>query len=122
MIMGFIWKWALVSVVFMIVAAMLPSVKVRSWSAAIGAALVFGVANSVLGWLLSFVAKAFLFLPNILSLGLIFLFIPFAVNAVLVKLTDVVVEEDLEIEGLGGLMGTAVAVTAASAIASGIAS
>ena len=115
MIVGLIWKWAVVSGVFMAAAALLPDVKVKSWGAAAGAALVFGVTNAVLGWLLTFVAGAILFLPKLLTFGLLGLLVPLVVNAALLKLTDVVVEDDLDIEGVRGLLCSAAAVTAASA-------
>ncbi len=107
-----LWKWAVLSGVFMAAAALLPDVKVRSWGAAAGAALVFGISNAVLGWLLSGITTVVLFLPNFVTFGLL---VPLVVNMALLKLTDVVVEEDLDIEGWRGLLGTATAVSVASA-------
>lgn len=110
---GLLWKWAVLSGVFMAAAALLPQVKVRSWGAAAGAALVFGVANALLGWLLGGITAVVLFLPNFITFGLL---VPLVVNMALLKLTDVVVEEDLDIEGWRGLLGTSAAVSVAAAL------
>ena len=63
---------------------LLPSVKVKNVASAIVVAIVFSVLNFFLGWLI----KAALFLPAILTLGLLFLVMPFIVNTVLLWLTD----------------------------------
>ena len=52
--------------------------KVKSLGSAIVVAIVFSVLNFFLGWLI----KAVLFVPAILTLGLLFLFIPLIVNTV----------------------------------------
>ncbi len=113
MILSLLWKWAVLSGVFIGAAALIPQVKVKAWHSAIGAALVFGVANALIGWLLKGITTVVLFLPNFITFGLL---VPLLVNMALLKLTDVVVEEDLEIEGWRGLLGTAAAVSVASAI------
>ena len=47
-------------------------------------AIVFSVLNFFLGWLI----RVLLFMPAILTLGLLFLFMPFIVNTILLWLTD----------------------------------
>jgi uncharacterized membrane protein YvlD (DUF360 family) len=47
-------------------------------------AIVFSILNFLLGWLIS----ALLFVPALLTLGLLFLFLPLIVNVVVLWLTD----------------------------------
>lgn len=109
--MAIVWTWAALTSVFVVAAAALPTVKVRSWGVAIAAAAVFGVANTLLGWLLTFLTKALLFLPTILTLGLAGLLVPVIVNMVLLKITDASIGEEFEIEGVGALASLSVAVS-----------
>ena len=59
-------------------------VRVKSAPAALGVAVVFSLLNWLLGWLI----KVLLFVPAILTLGLLFLVIPLIVNVVLLWMTD----------------------------------
>ena len=75
-----------------------PGVKVRGIGAAVLVALVFGLLNFLIGWLVTFVLTL-LSLPFIvLSLGLFKLVIPTLIFAVLLKITDVFLEP-FELEG-----------------------
>ena len=47
-------------------------------------AIVFSVLNFFLGWFI----RVVLFVPAMLTLGLLFLFVPFIVNTVMLWLTD----------------------------------
>ncbi len=85
---------------------LLPSVKVKNVASAIVVAIVFSVLNFFLGWLI----KAALFLPAILTLGLLFLVMPFIVNTVLLWLTDKLIKS-FEIQTLGGLLTSAAVIT-----------
>lgn len=114
--MGLLIKWVAVSAVFMVAAAVTPAIKVKSWGVALGAALVFGVANWGLGWLLTFVYKAITFLPAVLTFGLVWLVAPIIVNMVLLALTDRALEKDLEIKGLPALAGVATAIAIVGAL------
>ena len=60
------------------------SVKIRSVGSAVVVAIVFSLLNFFLGWLI----RVALFLPAILTLGLLFLVLPFIVNTILLWLTD----------------------------------
>ncbi len=82
------------------------SVKVKSWGTAVVVAIVFSVLNVLLGWLI----RVALFLPAILTLGLLFLFVPFIVNTILLWLTDKLLGS-FEIETLGGLLASAAIIT-----------
>jgi putative membrane protein len=97
---------AVLTVTVLLLARLLPSVKVKSMGSAIVVAIVFSVLNVLLGWLI----RAFLVLPAILTLGLLFLFIPFIVNTVLLWLTDKILGS-FEIETLGGLLTSAGVIT-----------
>ena len=88
---------AVLTVTVLATTRIVPSVKVKSVGSAIVVALVFSVLNVFLGWLI----RAFLIIPAILTLGLLFLFVPFIVNAVLLWLTDKLLRS-FEIETFGG--------------------
>ena len=90
---------------------LLPSVKVRNVVSAIVVAVVFSLLNFFLGWLI----KAVLFVPAILTLGLLFLIMPFIVNTILLWLTDKLIGS-FEIETMGGLLFSAGAITFVNAI------
>jgi putative membrane protein len=85
----------------------LPSVKIKSLGSAIVVAIVFSVLNILLGWFI----RAVLFVPALFTLGLLFLFVPFIVNSVLLWLTDKLIRS-FEIDTLGGLFTSAALITA----------
>ena len=97
---------AVLAVTVLALARFLPSVKVKSVGSALLVAIVFSVLNVLLGWLIT----AFLVVPAILTLGLLFLFVPFIVNTVLLWLTDKVMGS-FEIETLGGLFTSSAILT-----------
>jgi putative membrane protein len=82
------------------------SVRVRSVGAAVAVAVVFSLLNFFLGWLI----RVALFLPAILTLGLLFLVLPFIVNTILLWLTDKLMRS-FEIETMGGLLASAAVIT-----------
>ncbi|HVY37370.1 MAG TPA: phage holin family protein [Polyangia bacterium] len=82
------------------------SVKVRSVGSAVVVAIVFSLLNFFLGWLI----RVALFLPAILTLGLLFLVLPFIVNTILLWLTDKLLRS-FEIETMGGLLASAAVIT-----------
>jgi putative membrane protein len=88
------------------IARFLPGVEVKGPKTAVIVAVVFSVLNFSLGWLIS----ALLFVPALLTLGLLFLFIPFIVNAVVLWLTDKLIEE-FEIKTLRALLTSAALIT-----------
>jgi putative membrane protein len=88
------------------VARLLPGVEVKSWKTAAIVAVVFSVLNFALGWLL----HALLFVPALLTLGLLFFFVPFIVNSALLWLTDKLIS-DFELKSLRALLGLAFAIT-----------
>jgi len=96
----------LLTATVLLLARFLPSVRVKSIGSALVVAIVFSVLNVLLGWFI----KLVLFVPAVLTFGLLFLFIPFIVNAFLLWLTDKLVKS-FSIETTGGLLMSAAAIT-----------
>jgi putative membrane protein len=82
------------------------AVRVNSAGSAVAVAIVFSVLNFFLGWLI----RALLFVPSLLTLGLLFLFVPFIVNAVLLWITDKIMDS-FELRGARGLLVSAGVIT-----------
>jgi putative membrane protein len=79
--MNFILELLINAGVLFLLAALLPSVNIRSYGTAIGVALVIGILNATIGFLLR--------LPlNILTLGLLSFIVRLIVTAVMIKLAD----------------------------------
>ena len=97
---------AVLTGVVLVLERLLPSVKVKNVASAIVVAIVFSVLNFFLGWLI----KAVLFVPAILTLGLLFLVMPFIVNTVMLWLTDKLIRS-FEIRTMGGLLTSAAVIT-----------
>jgi putative membrane protein len=91
----------------LLLARFLPSVRVKSVGAAILVAVVFSLLNFFLGWFI----RAVLFVPAVLTLGLLFLFVPFIVNTVMLWLTDKLIRT-FAIETMAGLLTSAAVITA----------
>src|SRR5579862_2670111 len=75
---------AILTVTIVVLTRLLPSVRIKSAGTAVVVAIVFSVLNFFLGWFI----RALLVVPALLTLGLLFLFVPFIVNTVLLWLTD----------------------------------
>ncbi len=73
---------------------------------AIVVAIVFSLLNFFLGWLI----KVVLFVPAILTLGLLFLIMPFIVNTILLWLTDKLLSA-FEIDSFGSLLVSSLVIT-----------
>jgi putative membrane protein len=87
-----------------------PGFHIRTAGTAIAVAIVFSVLNFFLGWLI----RGVLFVPAIFTLGLLFAFVPFIVNAVVLWLTDKMMGS-FEIESTGGLLISAAVITLVNA-------
>ncbi|MDP9151842.1 MAG: phage holin family protein [Myxococcota bacterium] len=98
---------AVLALTVFLLARFLPEVRLRGVGTAIVVAIVFSVLNFFLGWLI----RALLFVPAILTLGLLFLFIPFIVNAVLLWLTDKLLAS-FEIRSTRALLVSSAVITA----------
>ncbi|MES1204428.1 MAG: phage holin family protein [Pseudomonadota bacterium] len=75
---------AALTATILLVARLLPAVRIKGIGSAVLVAVVFSVLNFLLGW----VIKVALFVPALLTLGLLFLFVPFIVNTVMLWITD----------------------------------
>jgi putative membrane protein len=102
---------AILTLTVVALARLLPDVHVKSVGSAIVVAIVFSVLNFFLSWLI----RAFLFVPAILTFGLLFLFVPFIVNAILLWLTDKVLSS-FKIDSLSNLLMSAGVITAVNAL------
>jgi putative membrane protein len=91
----------------LLLARIVPSVKVKSMGSAVVVAVVFSILNFFLGGLI----RVFLLVPGILTLGLVLLFSTFIVNTILLWLTDKLLGS-FEIETFGGLFTSAAILTA----------
>jgi putative membrane protein len=81
-------------------------VRVKSAGTAVAVAIVFSLLNFFLGWFI----RALLVLPGLLTLGLLFLFVPFIVNAVLLWITDKLMRS-FELRGVRGLAVASAVIT-----------
>ncbi|MGA7123914.1 MAG: phage holin family protein [Polyangiaceae bacterium] len=89
-----------------VLSRIVPDVTIRSFGTALGVAVVFSVLNFFLGWFI----RAVLFVPALLTLGVLFLFVPFIVNTALLWLTDKLMAS-FEIRSLKGLLISAAVIT-----------
>jgi putative membrane protein len=93
----------------LVLARLLPDVQVKGAGTAIVVSVVFSALNFMLGW----VIHALLFVPALLTLGLLFFFIPFIVNTAMLWLTDKLIER-FEIKSLRALLISAGSITLAN--------
>lgn len=75
---------AALTVTVLLLARALPGFHIRTTGTAVVVAIVFSLLNWACGWFI----KVLLFLPAILTLGLLFLILPLIVNAIVLWLTD----------------------------------
>jgi putative membrane protein len=83
-----------------------PGVHIRSAGTAIAVAIVFSLLNFFLGWAI----RAVLFVPALLTLGVLFFFVPLIVNTLVLWLTDKAMES-FEIETPTALLVSSLAIT-----------
>jgi putative membrane protein len=98
---------ATLAVTVLAIARFLPDVRVLGFGTAVIVSIVFSVLNFFLGWAI----HAVLFLPALLTLGLLFFFIPFIVNTAMLWLTDKLIAA-FEIKTLRALLTSAAVITA----------
>lgn len=89
------------------IARFLPDVEVKGFGTALVVSVVFSVLNFFLGWII----HAVLFVPALLTLGLLFFFVPFIVNTAMLWLTDKLIAS-FEIKSLRALFTSAAVLTA----------
>jgi putative membrane protein len=94
--MNLLLSWLILSVAVWLTAAILPGFHLKSFRSALLVAAVFGILNSLLGWMLFAVL-------TVATLGLAWLFAfltRFVIDAILLKLTDALTDR-LRIDGFG---------------------
>jgi putative membrane protein len=102
---------AALTVTVLALARIFPSVRVKSVGSALVVAIVFSVLNFFLGRLI----EVMLFIPAILTFGILFLFMGLIVNTVLLWLTDKLIGS-FEIGTMGALFGSAAVITIVNAV------
>jgi putative membrane protein len=102
---------AVLAATIFVLARLLPDVRIRSAGTAVLVAVVFSVLNFFLGWLI----RAVLFVPALLTLGVLFLFVPFIVNSVLLWLTDKALAS-FEIRTLRALLVSSAVITVVNGV------
>jgi putative membrane protein len=100
--MGFIWSILLLSVAVFIVAKMMPRIHIESFWTALIVALVYGIINALVGWLLALLALPLM----IITFGLFKL----VINAFLLWVTDKLLD-DFEIDDIPTTLIAAVFIT-----------
>jgi putative membrane protein len=102
---------AVLAATVFLLARLLPSVRIRTAGTAVLVAIVFSVMNFCLGWLV----RVVLFVPALLTLGLLFFVMPFIVNTIMLWLTDKVLAS-FEIRSLRGLLISSLVITVVNGI------
>jgi putative membrane protein len=107
--MGLIVSWLITSLAVWVAAAALPGFHLKNGRSALLVAAIFGLLNFLL-------AKLFVFLLGVATLGLLWLFAFIArwiVNAVLLVITDKLTDH-LKIDGFGWALGGALLISVVS--------
>jgi putative membrane protein len=97
----------------LLLAKLLPGVRINNTRGAAMVALVFGGLNLLVGWLVVLALKFVLFLPAIITLGLAWALVPFLANAILLWVTDKLLDA-FELRDSRSLMISAGAITLAN--------
>lgn len=92
-----------------LLARFLPGIRYERRTTPIVVAVVFSLVNFLLGWAI----KALLFVPVVLTLGLLSFFVPFIVNTIVLWVTDKVLHA-FEIKDTRTLLLTSGAITIAN--------
>jgi putative membrane protein len=82
--MNLILNLVILAATVLLLARYLPGVHIERRRTAVVVAIVFSVVNLLVGWFI----RAVLFIPAIMTLGLLFLVLPLIVNATVLWLTD----------------------------------
>jgi putative membrane protein len=110
--MDFIINLLINAVVVFVLAYIMPQINIKNYGVAILVALVIGVLNATVGFLLR--------LPlNIVTLGLLSFFVRLLVSAVIIKLVDKLFR-GFEVKGFWPALVLALALALVSALADGV--
>jgi putative membrane protein len=113
--MSIILHLAILTGTVLLLARFLPGVAIKRTRSALLVAVVFSVLNVVVGWLIKLLLGAVLFIPAVLTLGLAWVLVPFLANAVLLWITDELLDT-FELRDTRALLLAATAITAANAL------
>ncbi len=109
--MKLLLSWAVLTAAFLLAAAVLPGMKLKSAGGAIGVAAVFGVLNFFLGWLM-FAVIGF----ATLGIGFVFAFLTrWLVDVVLLKMTAAM-SEALELKSSGTAIAAALLIAGVGSV------
>jgi putative membrane protein len=97
---------AVLAATVLLLSRVVPGVRIRTPGTAVLVAVVFSVLNYLLGW----VVYVILFVPALLTLGILFLFMSLIVNTVMLWLTDKFLAS-FEISTRKSLLVSSVAIT-----------
>ncbi len=97
---------AVLAATVLVLSRVVPGVRIRSAGTAVLVAVVFSLLNFFLGW----VVRVALFVPALLTLGILFIFMSLIVNTVMLWLTDKVLAS-FEISTRKALLISSVAIT-----------
>src|SRR5689334_15797704 len=106
MLKAFVIQALAAGIAVLVASKIMPGIRIRKGETAIVIAVAFAVLNLVAGWLLRAVLAVLLLPVAVLTLGLIYLVLGLIVNAVLLYITDKLID-DFKITGLGPLFGAA---------------
>jgi putative membrane protein len=104
MLKVFIIQALAAGIAVLVASKIMPGVRIRKTETAIGVALAFAVLNLVAGWLLRVVLAIVLLPAAVLTFGLVYLALGLLVNAILLYVTDKLID-DFEVTGLWPLVG-----------------
>jgi putative membrane protein len=97
---------AALAVTVLVLSRFVPGFRIRRVSTAVVVALVFSVLNFFLAWAI----RAVLYVPALFTLGVLFVFVPFIVNLILLWVTDKLLAS-FRVDSLRALLISAGAIT-----------
>ena len=100
---GLLVNWLLDALVVFCVASVVPGVKLKSYGTALVVSAVFALVTVLLGWLLTLLASILTLPAILLTFGLFFFVVRFAVNCFLLWMTAQMVD-GFSVSGLVPLM------------------
>ena len=94
-----ITKLIIFTLIALISPHLFPGIKVKGIGSALGVAIVFGILNVLIGWLVKFLLTVITFPLIIVTLGCFAIFLPMIINAILLKITAEILDLYFRIDG-----------------------
>jgi uncharacterized membrane protein YvlD (DUF360 family) len=107
--------FAVLTGIVLLLAKLMPGVRINNTRGAATVALVFGGLNLLVGWLVKAALAALLFLPAVVTQGLAWALVPFLANVALLWLTDKLLDA-FELRDGRALLVSAGAITLANVV------